>query len=281
MRTDGGIAAARRIGYIDRRAVDMSLKASTAIKASFTPMKMKELERETGIGRETIRFYIREGLLPEPVRPKRNVASYGPSHVARLNLIKRLQQERFLPLSVIKTIVATEEENPVKGFESFIGLESRLGPLLSEGRNFGPLKLEDAASAAGVSMDDVRALAGIGFLTIDVKDGSEFLNQRNVRLLELIGEWRAAGYTTEAGFPIEVYRIYAEVTEVLAHRAVAQFYKAFGEKVPTEEAVQMAAHGIRLINEMMPLLRIEKIIREVERVSATGALTPDEKDGTA
>ena len=40
-------------------------------------MKMKELERETGVGRETIRFYIREGLLPEPERPKRNVAAYG------------------------------------------------------------------------------------------------------------------------------------------------------------------------------------------------------------
>ena len=34
-------------------------------------MKMKELEARTGVGREAIRFYIREGLLPEPERPKR------------------------------------------------------------------------------------------------------------------------------------------------------------------------------------------------------------------
>ena len=54
-------------------------------------MKMKELEAATGIGRETIRYYIREGLLPEPVRPKRNVATYGREHVKRLNLIRRLQ----------------------------------------------------------------------------------------------------------------------------------------------------------------------------------------------
>lgn len=242
-------------------------------------MKMKELERETGIGRETIRFYIREGLLPEPVRPKRNVATYGPSHVARLNLIKRLQQERFLPLSIIKTIVTTEAENPATGFEAFIGLESRLGPLLGETRNLAPRLLEEAAAAAGVSMADVRALADIGFIHIDEKDNVEWLNQRNVRLLELIGEWRAAGYTTEAGFPIENYRIYAEVTEVLAHRAVSQFYKNFGDKLPTDAAVQMAVQGIRLINDMMPLLRIEKIIREVERVSVTGTLTVDEEDG--
>jgi len=71
-------------------------------------MKMKELEAATGIGRETIRYYIREGLLPEPVRPKRNVAAYGREHVKRLNLIRKLQQERHLPLSVIRTIVTSE-----------------------------------------------------------------------------------------------------------------------------------------------------------------------------
>lgn len=235
-------------------------------------MKMKELERETGIGRETIRFYIREGLLPEPVRPKRNVATYGPQHVARLNLIKRLQQERFLPLSVIKTIVDAESENPATGFESLIGLEHRIGPLLSEGRNLVPQRLEDAAKAYGVSMEDVRRLAEIGFLHIDSKDNGEWLNQRNVRLLELVGEWRAAGYTSELGFQVDTYRIYAEVTEVLAHRAVSTFYKTFGNRVSTEEAVQMAVRGINLINEMMPILRIEKIIREVEKVSARGTL---------
>ena len=59
-----------------------------------------------GVGRETIRFYIREGLLPEPERPGRNVAWYDESFVERIALIKELQQKRFLPLQVIKAIVA-------------------------------------------------------------------------------------------------------------------------------------------------------------------------------
>ena len=37
-------------------------------------MKMAELERRSGVGRETIRYYIREGLLPERERRARNVA---------------------------------------------------------------------------------------------------------------------------------------------------------------------------------------------------------------
>ena len=47
-------------------------------------MKMQDLERATGVGRETIRFYIREGLLPQPERPNRNVAWYDESFVERI-----------------------------------------------------------------------------------------------------------------------------------------------------------------------------------------------------
>ena len=38
-------------------------------------LKMKDLEEVTGVGRETIRFYIRQGLLPEPDRPKKMVVA--------------------------------------------------------------------------------------------------------------------------------------------------------------------------------------------------------------
>lgn len=246
-------------------------------------MKMKELERVTGVGRETIRYYIREGLMPAPERPKPNVAIYGAAHVKRLDLIKRLQQERFLPLSLIKTIVTSEADNPVAGFEAFIGLETRLGPLLSERGARGPgglapRLLADVAAEAGVDLDDALALEGMGLLAVDRRDNVDWLNHRNARLLELVGEWRATGFTAEAGFSIETYRVYAEVAEVLAYRTVAQFYRSFGDKEITDKEVQMAAQGINLINEMMPLLRIEKIIREVERVSRSGVLPRDEDE---
>jgi hypothetical protein len=39
-------------------------------------MKTQDLERASGVGRETIRFYVREGRLPQPERASRNVAWY-------------------------------------------------------------------------------------------------------------------------------------------------------------------------------------------------------------
>ena len=43
-------------------------------------MHIGELARRTGIQVETIRFYEREGLLPEPARSDGNYRVYGPGH---------------------------------------------------------------------------------------------------------------------------------------------------------------------------------------------------------
>jgi DNA-binding transcriptional MerR regulator len=79
-------------------------------------LKMRDVERLAGVGRETIRFYIREGLLPEPERPGRNVAWYDAAFVARVRLIKELQARRFLPLRLIKAILDGDAVPPPAGY---------------------------------------------------------------------------------------------------------------------------------------------------------------------
>ena len=71
-------------------------------------MRMRDLEKASGVSRETIRFYIREGLLPEPDRTHRNSATSTEDHHARLITIRRLRDERFLPLSVIRSLFQGE-----------------------------------------------------------------------------------------------------------------------------------------------------------------------------
>ena len=70
---------------------------------------MKELEARTGVNREAIRFYIREGLLPEPDKPRRNVAHYSDVHVERTKLIKKLQDTHYLPLKMVKSVLNSPE----------------------------------------------------------------------------------------------------------------------------------------------------------------------------
>lgn len=44
---------------------------------------------------ETIRFYQRKGLLPEPKRPSGGIRRYGPADVARVRFVKAAQRLGF------------------------------------------------------------------------------------------------------------------------------------------------------------------------------------------
>jgi len=67
-------------------------------------LKMKELMTLSDESKSTILFYIKEGLLPEPQKPKPNVHLYDESCVQILKFIKYLQHNFSYSISEIKSI---------------------------------------------------------------------------------------------------------------------------------------------------------------------------------
>jgi DNA-binding transcriptional MerR regulator len=66
---------------------------------------MADLSASTGVPVPTIKYYLREGLLP-PGRPLgRNQAEYGPAHVKRLRLVRALAGHAGLSISAIRDLV--------------------------------------------------------------------------------------------------------------------------------------------------------------------------------
>ena len=53
------------------------------------------LAAEAGVNVETIRFYQRKKLLPEPERPRGGIRRYGPAEVSRVRFIKAAQRIGF------------------------------------------------------------------------------------------------------------------------------------------------------------------------------------------
>ncbi|GAA0217692.1 Cd(II)/Pb(II)-responsive transcriptional regulator [Castellaniella daejeonensis] len=51
-------------------------------------MKIGELARAARCSTETVRFYEKTGLLPEPARSEGNYRQYGPAHLERLRFIR-------------------------------------------------------------------------------------------------------------------------------------------------------------------------------------------------
>jgi AcrR family transcriptional regulator len=91
--------------------------------------KISELSRISETSVPTIRFYLREGLLPPAVKTGKTTAYYTDDHIARLQLIRKLQTEEQKSLASIKedldrlpisalpedktTIVSSEKRNVI------------------------------------------------------------------------------------------------------------------------------------------------------------------------
>lgn len=257
---------------------DTAVERLSSADGSPRSLKMRELEQETGVGRETIRFYIREGLLPEPERPKRNVARYAQVHVDRLKTIKKLQQERFLPLNVIKTIMKAQDGETAGGIGGFIGLENALYPLLADPKNLEPRRLVDVAAEVGFPMEEIEELISVGLVKTDNRDGELWLNSRNARIVSLWRGIRDAGFIAENGYTTDVWRVYAEFLDWLVREEVATFYGNLSQRLGQTEAATMAAAGVQTMNEILPLMRTDRIVRAIADISERGEL-PQGVDG--
>ena len=91
--------------------------------AASAPLTLGELARAAEVPVGTVKYYLREGLLPQPVRTSRNMAYYPPDFVERIRLIKRLQEERFMPLRVIKDVLDDDPERAAAQARRAAGIE--------------------------------------------------------------------------------------------------------------------------------------------------------------
>ncbi len=71
-------------------------------------MKISELSKATSTPATSIRFYIKEGLLPEPIKTSKTMAYYTRDHLDRLRFIEKIKREENLPLSKIKELIRNE-----------------------------------------------------------------------------------------------------------------------------------------------------------------------------
>ena len=241
-------------------------------------MKMQDLERATGVGRETIRFYIREGLLPQPDRPGRNVAWYDESFVARIALIKELQQKRFLPLQVIKTIVGNDAEPSRDEVKALLELDGKLFPAVEGASEMPAEKLSDVARRTGLKGSEIRQFVDMGLVECETRDGDQWLDDTGIRIVEIWGKMREAGYTDALGFVPENLRIYVDFVRWLAREELRIFSHGVAGRVDVETSARMAESGISLMNQIIALFRKATILRYVAAgnlADADGERTPE------
>ena len=207
----------------------------------------------------TIKHYLREGLLPEPVRTSRNMAYYPPEFVDRIRLIKQLQEERFMPLRAIKQVI---DEDPART-RALVELEDRILERAAAGD-------ETRVSAAELSRrydvprEVLDRLAELGVLT----PASRGYTPSDVKIVEAISRFRAGGYEERIGFTVYDTLRYKRALEALVAEEVQVLMERLAGEMDTDRAVALIDDGAEPLRDLIAALHQKLLVAELKRQRA-------------
>ena len=206
-------------------------------------LKMSELAERSGVSAGTIKHYLREGLLGEGadiVRTSRNMAYYPADYVERIQLIKRLQEERFMPLRVIKDRILERAVEQREG--------ERISAAAIRRRYDIPRNVLDRLAEIGVLTPTAR-----GYEADDVK------------IIEAIARFRAGGYDERLGFTVFDTLRYRDALEPLVVEEVRTLLERLAGEVEVERAVEIIAAGAEPLRELIGAMHSKLLVAELRR----------------
>ncbi|MBN8866207.1 MAG: MerR family transcriptional regulator [Solirubrobacterales bacterium] len=218
-------------------------------------LKMSGLVEASGVPAPTIKHYLREGLLPEPVKTSRNMAWYRPETVDRIRLIKRLQEERYMPLKAIRALF---EEDPAQA-EAMLEVEDRILE-----RALARERTRTSASEVkeyGVPKKVLDRLAEIGILT----PNSRGYSPSDVAIIEAMSRFRAGGYDEQIGFTVYDTLRYKHALEALVKEEVDVLMERLEGELPAERAVELIEAGAEPLKDLIAALHTKLMVEEVDR----------------
>lgn len=162
-------------------------------------MKISELVKRTGVPKETIHFYIREGLLRKPRKSGVNIADYHEGYVEQIQLIKDLRDNYYLPIPEIKKII--------KNFKKQSPADQAISQFHS--KYLRPLDLLLSSSIAG--SDAFRESTGLsrkwlanmekwGVITADYENGEPVYSPDDVIIGRLLVDMDNLGFGPKDGY---------------------------------------------------------------------------------
>lgn len=103
-------------------------------------MRISELSRRSGVPVPSIKFYIREGLLPVGEHTAKNQARYSETHLELLDLIRTLKDDLGMSLATVANVLAAvrqrDSEIVVKGLDAVAASGTAHSPLDRSGEPY-------------------------------------------------------------------------------------------------------------------------------------------------
>ena len=223
-------------------------------------LKMSELAERSGVSAGTIKHYLREGLLgsdDDIVRTSRNMAYYPPEFVERIQLIKRLQEERFMPLRVIRDVLAEDPGRAARMIE----LEDRILERAIEAGETGRVSRAGVRDTYNLPANVLVRLEELGVLTPNARG----YDADDVQIIEAISRFRAGGYEESIGFTVYDTLRYREALQPLVDEEVRVLLDRLAGQVPVDRAVEIIASGAQPLRDLIGAMHSKLLLAALRR----------------
>ncbi len=225
-------------------------------------IKMSTFARKSGVPVPTVKHYLREGLLPEPVRTSRNMAYYDVALIPRVRAIKELQRTLFLPLRVIRELlegIEIDDDFDPADFAMRVGIRRALATTTNNEQ-----RTRASLIASGVPSATLDLFASLGIVqpTRDEQadgrggDGDntdEVYSGDDLALLRLLGSARKAGLSHEM-LPPEILGSYIEALQNLVTVELSIFRQGVVPRAGAD-LTRLSAIATGLSEQLVVLLR--------------------------
>ncbi|HEV7918470.1 MAG TPA: MerR family transcriptional regulator [Solirubrobacterales bacterium] len=224
-------------------------------------LRMGALAEASGVSAATIKHYLREGLLPEPVKTSRNMAWYSRDYIERIKLIKRLQEERYLPLKVIKRMLGSEPDQLAARLELEDQLLARSHALVT-GKG---ISRRQAIKKLGLPEEVLDAFERIGVLEPDKSKNGIRYGRADMNFLEAVSRFRESGYEESLGFTVYDALIYKRHLEALARDEVEVITERLAGRLSPEDAAGLIERGAEPMRDLISAMHAKLLVSELRR----------------
>ena len=226
-------------------------------------MKISELAECTGVRKNTIHYYIRERVLRKPRKTRKNVADYNESYVNQIRIIKGLQDNYFLPLSVIKKIIKQHKKQSLSEQSSFQFASEYFRPLDRLFTNEVTGR-EVFRKATGLSRKWLATMEEWGVITAEVSDEQPVYSQDDVILGKLLVDMDRIGFGPKDGYDPEDVRGISDFVREYVVSSQKGYYKSNLERLTSKELTEKGNKFTEIMSLFFYHL-YRKVVREEYR----------------
>jgi DNA-binding transcriptional MerR regulator len=232
----------------------MMIKSLPEIITLLTPspqteesMKISELVKRTGVPKETIHFYIREGLLRKPRKSGVNSAEYNERYVDQIQLIKDLRDNYYLPIPEIKKVVKDfKKQSPSdQAVSQFYSRFFRPADRLLAREIIGK---EAFLEATGLGRKWLNKAQEWDLITPEKRNGDVVYSPDDLAVGKLMVDMDQLGFGPRDGFDPEDLRQVAEFVKDYAVTVSRKYFENNLEKLASKEYIEKGSQHHEVIS---------------------------------